>query len=512
VPEAKRGGTITNAIVDPTTGWDPYATIGYTTGQVVETISIKLVRHDYRKGWKSGSEEAIIGEMAEKWESPDPLTYNFKIRQGLNWPNQEPANARPMTAEDVAYSIARAKAPTSQVQEWVFNNIKSATAIDKSTVQFKLNYPHWRWAMDLDSYNNMIVPQGVYEWAGKDGMKEAIKSRGGGPWIIEDFKPGSVVRHVANPEYRKVFGIPYADRLDVAILANGAPRLQAFVGKKIDYYAPQAGELETVQKARPDAKFVDDKFAPTRTQALFFKTTEKPWDDVRVRRALSMSVDREGWGKTLRYAYKWESGPVTWGYPTWKLAHDKMPADVSKWVKFDPAEAKKLIEAAGVSAATAFELHMYPYNNSYTPEAQFLIESMGKIGVTAKLKVYDYNNWIANAYIGNYKGLLYGPDNLDRLTQQLADRLLDTSSRNHSDIKDKETQQYLKDFASAKGPQDAKPVVDKIQIRSIDQAFAVYSPQPVSPAMWEPSIQNYGGESAINYQGTGYKDAYHWKA
>ena len=512
VPEGKRGGTINNVVVDPTTGFDPYATIGFTTGNVVEPISIKLVRHDYRKGWVSGNEESIIGEMAEKWESPDPLTYNFTIRKGLNWPNQEPANGRPMTAKDVAYSIKRAQLPTSQVQEWVFGNIKSATAIDDHTVQFKLNYPHWRWAMDLDSYNNMIVPEGVYEWAGADGLKEATKTRGGGPWIIEDFKPGSVVRLTANEAYRKVFGIPYADKMNQAILANGAPRLQAFVSKQLDYFAPAAGELETVQKGRTDAKFVVDKFAPTRTQALFFKTTEKPWDDVRVRRAVNMSVDRDGWGKTLRYEYKWESGPVTWGYPSWKLAHDKMAPDVQKWLKFDVAEAKKLIAAAGVSPTQNFELHMYPYNNSYTPEAQFLMNGLTAIGIKSTLKVYDYNNWIATAYIGKYSGLLYGPDNLDRLTQQLADRLLDTSSRNHSEIKDTETQQLLKEFAAAKGPQEAKPIVDKIQIRSVDQAFAAYSPQPTSPAMWDPSIQNYNGESAINYQGTGYKDAYHWKA
>ena len=70
----------------------------------------------------------------------------------------------------------------------------------------------------------------------------------------------------------------------------------------------------------------------------------------------------------------------------------------------------------------------------------------------------------------------------------------------------------LTDFAMAKSPADAKVVSDKIQTRSIDQAFAVYSPQPVSPSMWDPAIQNYGGENAILYHGTGYKDAYHWRA
>jgi len=511
VPEARRGGVMHSVGQDPTLGWDPHSTISYLMGNVVEPMSIKLVRHDYRKNWKSGAEESIIGELAEKWEHPDPLTYNFTLRKGVNWPGQDPMNGRAINAQDVAYTMAHAKRPESLVQEWVFNNIKSATAIDTNTVQFKLNYPHWRWAMDLDSYNTMILPEGIYEWAGTGGLKDPAKARGGGPWLVEEYRAHSVIRYIPNEAYRKVFGVPYMDRLNVLMLANGAPRLQAFVAKNIDIYGPSAGELETVQNGRPDAKYVLDKFAPTRTQALFFKTTEAPWNDVRVRRALSMAVDRDGWGKTLRYPVKWESGPITWGYPSWKLDPVKMPADVSQWLQLNVAEGRKLIDAAGVSADTVFELHMYPYNNSYTPEAQFLMESMSKVGVTAKLKVYEYNNWLTNAYIGNYSGLLYGPDNLDRVTQQLADRLLATSSRNHSDVKDAETQKLIGDFASAKGPEDAKPIVDKIQTRSVDQAFAVYSPQPTSPTFWEPTLQNYDGESPISYHAQGYRDAFYWK-
>ncbi len=414
----------------------------------------------------------------------------------------------PITAKDVKYSFDHAKLPSSLVQEYVFNNIKSVAAIDDHTVQFKTNYPHWRWLMDLDSYNTMVMPNGLHEWAG--GTISPEKARGGGPWIVEDYRPGSLIIFRPNEAYRKVFGVPYADRLNFAILASGAPRLQAWIGKQSQVFAPDAGSLDAALKARPEAKQLLDDFAPTRTQALFMKTTEKPWDDVRMRRALSMSVDREGWGKTLRYEYKLESGPITWGYPDWKLDPAKMPADVGKWLKYDPAEATNLVQAAG-SPSQVFEVHMHPYNNSYTPEAQFLEESMKKIGVNTKLKVYEYNNWLSTAYIGKYSGLLYGPDNLDRVTQQLADRLLANSSRNHSEVQDADVQKMLTDFANAKSPADAKVVSDKIQTRSVDQAWAVYSPQPVSPIIWDPALQNYDGQKAIYYQDS-YQKTFQWLA
>jgi len=513
VPEGKRGGTFTRPGLDPTTGWDPHATISYLTNNVAEPMGIKLVRHDYRKTppFFSGNEELIVGELAEKWESPDPLTYNFTLRKGINWPDQEPMKGGPITAQDVKYAFEHAKAPTSQTQEYVFNNIKSVTAVDDYTVQIKANYPNWRFAIDLDSYNTIITPKGVYEWAGSGGMKDPTKARGGGPWMLEDYKPGSVIKWKVNENYRKVFGVPYFDHHNTAILANGAPTLQAFIAKTINVYSASTGELEPAKKARPDTKMVEEFYAPTNTNALFMKVTQKPFDDVRVRRALSMSVDRAGWGKTLQVANKWESGPITWGFPTWKLDHTKMPADTSKWLKYDPAEAKKLVEAAGISVGTEYLMHMYPYNATYTPESQLLIDSMKKIGITAKLKVYEYNNWLSTAYIGKYNDLLYGPDNLDRITQQLADRLQRGSSRNHSDVADDTTDKLLKDFQAAKGPAEAKPISDNIQIRSVDQAYAVYRPQPVTPHFWDANLQNYGekGDFALYYQDS-YRAAFMW--
>ncbi len=511
-PQAKRGGTITDVGLDPTTGWDPHGNIGYLTGTITEPLAIKLIRHDYtglKTKWSTGNEELIVGELAEKWESPDALTYNMTLRKGVKWPDQEPMKGREITAKDVVYNFKHYQLPSSQVQTWVANNIKSVTAIDDSSVQFKLNRPSWRWLGDLDSYNTAIQPEGLYEWAGGD-VKEATKARGGGPWILDDYAAGSVARFKPNENYRKYFGVPYADRLNVAILATGAPRLQAWVSKQTQFYAVQPGELDSAKKARPEAPMTSN-FAATNTNALFFQMNQKPFDDIRVRRAMSQAIDRDGWGKTLQFEYKFESGPITWGFPTWKLDYTKMPADVQQWLKFDPANSKKLFDAAGITAANNFTVHMYPYTPGYTPEVQLLMDQLGKAGMKTTLKVYDYNNWLATAYTGKYNDILYGPDNLDRVTQQFADRFTPKGERNHSNVDDAEMTKMLKDFESVKGATEAKPISEAMQTRSVDQAFAVYRPQPVSPLMWDPTIQNYDGQGQIYYQQY-YRDAFNWIA
>jgi len=509
VAEGKRGGTITDMATEPTTGFDPHATSASQSNQVFEAMHIKLIRHDYRKGYKTGA-DALIGELAAKWESPDPLTYNFVLRKGVNWPDQEPMKGRPITAQDVKYSFDHALLPTSQVQEYVYGNIASVTAVDDGSLTIKLKQPNLFFPSDVDSLNSMILPKGIYEWAGGD-IKGADKVRGGGPWMLEEYRANSVIRFTANETYRKVFGVPYFDRLNMAIIATGAPRLQAFVAKNTDFFNPAAGQLESAKKARPDARVVDDAFPASGGTSVSINRKEKPFDDLRVRRAMSMAIDREGWGKALQVPYKWECGPISWGYPEWKVDPAQMPAEVAKWLKSDVAEAKKLMDAAGYKSNAEIPLNYYPYSPDYTPLGQFIIDSFGKIGLNLKPRIHEYNNWLATVFIGKYNGLMHNPDSsIDRPSPQFADRLRKGSARNHSFIEDDETQKLLKDFWGARSIEEAKAVGVKIQTRSVDDVFSVYGPMGVAPHFWDPSVQNYEGQWAFNHQ-YAYKDAYYWR-
>lgn len=511
VAQAKRGGTIIQSAGQPTTGWNPHVTLASPSLTAMEPMAIKLIRHDYTRiktPWTVGADDLIIGELAGKWETPDPLTYNFTLRKGIHWPNQEPMNGQAMTAQDVQYTFDHAKLPTSTVEARIIDRIKSVAALDDYTVQLKLNAPHWRWAPDLDGLNICILPRGYFEWAGKDSTSSE-KARGGGPWILEEHRPDQVSRYRANENYRKVFGVPYVDEVVVNMLASGAPQLQAWAGKQIQFFSPQAGLVDAAKKARPDTPWTSG-YSPGGTVALNMQNNQKPFDDVRVRRAISMAVDRDGWGKTLQGEYKLESGPVDWGMPSWKLDPANMPADARRWLALDRAESKKLLAAAGISPTKTFTMNMYPYSQSYHAHSQLLIDWLSQVGMTAKLRIHEYNNWSATVYNSKYEDLMYAPYSADRLSQQV-ERLTAGSNRNHSDARDADTQQMLKDFAEAKSVAEAKTITDKIQIRAVDQAFSVYQPQAVSFFTWDPAVQNYDGQKEVIFQGH-YRAAMMWLA
>ena len=394
----------------------------------------------------------------------------------------------------------------------MFDNIASATAVDARTVQIKLKAPNWDFANLMDSFNTMIVPKGIYDWTGPDGMKAAEKARGGGPWMLDEFRPGSAIFWKANLNYRKAFGTPYTDKMVVALLAGGAPQLQAFASKQTQFFGVPAGQLETVKTARPDAKMKIDEFSAQNGQALWMNTIQKPFDDVRVRRAISMGVDRDGWGKTLGSSdYKLENGPVSWGFPEWKLDPKSLPAETGAYLKLNQAESKKLLAAAGVSSSTEYTISSYEYDPSYTAGALLLLDQLSKVGFTTKLRQLEFNNYVATVRKGQYTDMVYTQHALDRVSEQLVDRFSKTGSRNQSNVQDDTTQQLVKDFWSAKGPAEAKVVSDKLQFRSIDRAFALYRPAIAQQLMWDPAIQNYEGATALNWS-TPYRTAFYWLA
>jgi ABC-type transport system substrate-binding protein len=327
--------------------------------------------------------------------------------------------------------------------------------------------------------------------------------------MLAEYRPSVVMRYTPNPNYRAVFGIPYFDELQQRIFADAAARLEAFRAKQLFEYGIGFGQLDALKAARPDMKTRMDRMAATSTTGVFFNTRQKPFDDVRVRRAFSVAYDRDAMAKVQGWPSKWESGPVTWVNPQWKYDPDTMPADVKQWLVFDPAKAKQLMSAAGV-ADREFLVNYHAYNTTYHSNYPLLADGWSKADIKLKtVKIWEYNDWIANAYIGDYTDLLYGPDNLDRLTQMLYDRLSPGSNRNHSNVNDPAMKTLLDQFTGAPDVEKAKEAARAIQLRSVDQMYCAYHPQSTSPVAWDARLNNYEGENPVLY-GQGYRAAFMW--
>jgi len=297
--------------------------------------------------------EAVPGQ-AEKWEvSDDGKTYRFILRDGLKW-----SNGDPVTAEDFVYSYRRIMDPaTGAKYANILYPIKNAEkinkgqvkpeelgvkAVDPKTVEITLEAPTPYFIELLTHQTSLPVHKASVEKFGKDFVKPGNMVTNGA-YKLAEFAPNSHIKLVKNENYWDAKNV----KIDtVNVIPH--PDLAAAVRRY------EAGELDSMDELPADQikslkeRFKDQvKLGPyLGTWFLVVNSSKAPFNDVRVRQALSMLVDREFiaeqiWGQTMQPAYSFmPPGVGNYGEPAYMSYKDQSPIDREE-------AAKKLLTEAG---------------------------------------------------------------------------------------------------------------------------------------------------------------------
>ena len=322
------GGTIRAVVNFKNEGIDPY--YRYTAGAWIALVNEKLGVGDWAidrsvVGFTTLflPDEALTGQLAESWENPDPLTYIFKIRDGVFWHDKAPVNGRQLTAHDVAYSWQRllfgvdgGESSPDCPGGFDICNIKweSVTATDDSTVEFKLQEPALTaFSRMLVAEHGFIVAREVVEQFGD--IQDWRNVTGTGPYQLTDVLEGSSWTYTRIDDYwgfdPKYPGnrLPYADTVEYLIVNDPTAITSLmrsgqadFIGFGLNSHLTSVDSAVNLQKTNPD--LVLHPYAYRSETAINFDNQKAPFDDIRVRRALSMAIDFEsiaesymqGWG------------------------------------------------------------------------------------------------------------------------------------------------------------------------------------------------------------------------
>jgi peptide/nickel transport system substrate-binding protein len=306
--------------------------------------------------------------LAQSWKmSPDGLTYEFVLRQGVKFHNGDP-----VTAEDVKFSFERYKGAASTTLK---KRVASVEVVDAHRVRFKLAQP---WPDFMTFYATpatgaaWIVPKKYVEKVGDDGFKKA--PIGAGPYKFVSFNPGVELVLEANEQYwRKV---PSVKRLVFKVVPDEATRLAMLKRNEADVAYSIRSELAEEIKRTPGLTLKGPRGGFTEWIAFIDQWDRKsPWSDVRVRQAANYAVDRQainnaeylGLSKVTAtiipsgFDYAW-SPPV---YP------------------FDRAKAKKLLAEAGYP--NGFDGGQINADLVYAQLAEHVANQLAVVGIKLKI-------------------------------------------------------------------------------------------------------------------------------
>lgn len=381
------------------------ATFDATSRQVYD----RLVR------FRPGSAE-IVPALAESWRvSEDGLEYVFRLRRGVSFHRTRAFRpTRPMNAEDVLFSILRQLDPKHPWHKVSGGNyryfrgmglpelIESVAATDEMTVTFRLSRPSASFlavlAMDFASILSAEYAAAMLEAGTPERLdREPV---GTGPFVLVQYQRDALIRYVAHRTYWR--GPAPLDNLVFAITPDPSVRLQKLRDGEchvIDH--PDPADLPTVMA---DPAIVVKQQTSADLGYLAFNTRKRFLNDARVRRALSLAIDRAA---IVEKAYSGVGVAAAGLLPPgmWPRAGNATAP------KADPDRARTILAEAGVSGLSV-DLWIMPVSRHYMPSARRVAEMIrsdwAAIGVNTRIVAADWDQFLKQSMVGEHDAILFG--------------------------------------------------------------------------------------------------------
>ena len=421
---------------------------------------------------------AIRGDLAESWSvAKDGLNYTFKLKKGVRF-----HDGSTLTSEDIKATYDRLRNPPAgvlSVRQASYADVASIETPDPLTVTFKMKKPN------ASMLTNFASPWDCVYSAAKLKQDPKFPERnimGTGPFTLVEHVAGSLWTGRKFEGYFEK-GKPYLNGY-VAIFISGAPMVNALAAGEVlaEFRGHSPADRDRLLKALGD-KAVMQESPWVCSLVVTFNTRKKPFDDQRVRQALSLAIDNWGGAQALaRIALVRHVGGIL--RPGYELAASEKElvtyAGLSKDVDASRAQARKLLQAAGVPNLT-FTLTNRNVAMPYTPVGVFLIDHWRQIGVNVKHEQLETRLYLAAQQRDNPTfdaALDFNCDFMDEPNLQLQKYLShDRSAINYAQQIDRTLDDL---FDKQSGELDKKKryaILREFEKRALEQAYTV-------PVIW----------------------------
>jgi peptide/nickel transport system substrate-binding protein len=374
--QGAKKNSVTLAMVLEPPGMDPTIAPAAAIGEIVHYNVLEGLT-------KINVDGSVTPLLAESWSmDPDGKSYTFKLKKGVKFHDGEAFDA-----SDVKFSVERAKddKSTNKAKKAVFDNIRRVDAPDAHTVILTLDNADPNFLFRMGENTAVILDP-------KSAAGTATKPVGTGPFTFDDWKKGNSVTLKKWAGFRDTKAVKI-ERVTFRFINDPAARVAALLAGDIDG-VPRLDAPQAVKQLQADKRF-DVVIGNTAGKGIVaINNKKKPFDDVRVRRAVMHAIDRkafidgvlEGLGKPIGSHF----APTDAGY-----------VDLTAATPYDPEKAKALLKEAGVATPLNVTLTLPPPQYA-RKGGEVVAAQLAKVGIVAKIENVEWAQWLGGTFKGNF--------------------------------------------------------------------------------------------------------------
>ncbi len=461
-----------------------------------------LMLYDALINWDMTSADKaskLIPGLAESWEvnADDPTKWTFKLRQGVKFHDGSDFNA-----DAVIFNFDKLldkdspqfSARQGSLVNFRIPSIKSYKKIDDYTVEFTTHEPDSFVPYQLCYI--LIASPTQWEKTGKDWNEFAKTPSGTGPWKLEALSPRESAEFVPFKEHWDPNRVPKLDKVITVPIPDPNARTAALLSGQVDWI--EAPAPDAIPRIKSQGFEVVSNVYPHVWSWHLSRIEGSPWNDIRVRKAANLAIDREGIKALLGGYAITASGHVTpedpwYGSPTFEIKYDKDAAiALMKEAGYGPDKPIKV--KAMISASGSGQMLPLPMN-------EYMQQNLAEVGIDVEFEVTEWNALIDLWRAGAKSPQAAGADviNVSYTTQDpyssftrfLRSDLHAPKGVNWGFYNDPEMDKLLNAAAAAFDPAERDEYLAKVHAREVDDAAFIWVVHDVAPRAMSTKVKGY---------------------
>jgi peptide/nickel transport system substrate-binding protein len=366
------GETLTIAIPDEPPGLDP------TTSPAAAIA--RIVYNNLLEGLvKVNMQGEVVRALAERYSvSIDGMVYTFTLRHGVKF-----HNGRPLTAEDVKYTLERDLDPkTGHPHRAYYEDIQHIKVVDERTIDITLRKPNAVFIFNLARANSAIIAKEEVE---------RLKSHpiGTGPFQFTEWVRGDRIILTRFKDYYEP-GVPSLDKVVFRFIQDPSAQMAALRAGDVDVIGA-AMNPESALELKHDPQFRVIEGLTTTDVIAAMNNSKPPFSDRRVRKAISYAINRD---EVIKGAVFGMAKPI--GSHMDPL--NPYYVDLSHLYEYAPQKAKQLLTEAGYPQGFEFVLRLAEPYLAYRRAGEIIASQLAKVGLKAKIEIIEWGQWLARVY------------------------------------------------------------------------------------------------------------------